>query len=184
MSLYGKPNANQGSVIGSLIPSSGLPVWLLAIAGYFAIMTVTNRVPALIYWIEGDHLKSEYMGYFIGTITSLLSVVALLLFLFRRYTLCIYYLVVTAILDLTVSIAAVAGFLPPLYKTEDFSSYFYSLQGLDSVPHKIVEWTVGWDYSSILVQKTAYIAGNIASFSFCALLLYFHTKSLPRGQGE
>ena len=176
MSLYGRSNTNQGSAIGSLMTSSRLPVWLLVLAGYFATMTVTNIVPGLISGIDDDRLEAEYMGYFIGDITGLLSVIALLLFVFRRYPLCLYYLVAAAILNLTLTIAYVAG------KTENLSSYFYSLKGLESIPYSIIGWTVGWNNINDSVLQVVHMAGSIASLTFCALLLYFHTKRLPGGQ--
>ena len=170
MILYGRSNTNQGSAIGSLMTSSRLPVWLLVLAGYFATMTVTNIVPGLISGIDDDRLEAEYMGYFIGDITGLLSVIALLLFVFRRYPLCLYYLVATAILNLTLTIAYVAG------KTENLSSYFYSLQGLESIPYAIIRWTVGWNNINDSVLQVVHMAGSIASLTFCALLLYFWLK--------
>ncbi len=181
MSLYGRSHTNQSTAIGSLMPSSGLPVrlpvWLLALAGYSAIMTVINNVTSIIWHIEGDYLKAaEYMGFFINDITSLISVILLLLFVFRRYTLCLYYLVAVEILELALAIAAVAG------KTENLSSYFSTPQGLDSVPYVIIGWTVGWNNISDSVRQFEQIAGPIASLTFCALLLYFHTKRLPGGQ--
>ncbi len=173
MSLYGRSNTNQGTAIGSLIASSGLPVWLLVLAGYFATMTVANKATGLIGWIKDGLPKPEYMGYFIGDITALLSVILLLLFVFRRYTLCLYYLVAATILHLALAIAYVAGI------TENLSSYFYALKGLDSVPYRIIEWTLGWNNISDSVLQVMQFAGPIASITFCALLLYFHTKRLP-----
>lgn len=170
MSLYGTADAKQGSALDSLMPSPEIPAWLLAIAGYLALMTVVNRAPELIRWLEGDLLKAEYMGYFLGTATGLLSVVALLLFVFRRYTLCIYYLVAVAIIELALAIADIAG------KTEGLSSYFYSLQGLDSVPNRIIGWTVGWNNISDNIKQVVQVAGPAASLAVCALLLYFHAK--------
>lgn len=133
-------------------------------------MTITNIAPDLIEWLEGDLLKAKYMGYFLGTATALLSVVALLLFVFRRYTLCIYYLMVVAIIELALTIAESAG------KTEGLNSYFYSLRGLDSVPRRIIGWTVGWNNISDNIREVVQVAGPIASLAACALLLYFHAK--------
>jgi hypothetical protein len=170
VSLYGSVDTRQGSALENLIPSPGIPAWLLAIAGYLALMTVINQAPEFIGWLEGDLLKPEYMGYFLGTVTSLLSVVALLLFVFRSYTLCIYYLLIASIIDIGLAIAGIAG------KTEDLNSYFYSLQGLDSVPSRIVGWTVGWNNVSDNIKQVVQVAGPVASLAACALLLYFHAR--------
>lgn len=170
MSLYGRADAKQASALASLMPSPGIPAWLLAIAGYLALMTIINAVPELIGWLEGDLLKAEYMGYFLGTATRLLSIVALLLLVFRRYTFCIYYLMVVAIIEFALAIASIAG------KTEGLNSYFYSLQGLDSVPRRIIDWTVGWNNIGDNIQEVVQVAGPIASLAACALLFYFHVK--------
>lgn len=170
MSLYGRADAKQGSVLDSLMPSPGIPAWLLAIAGYLALMTLINNAPELIGWLEGDLLEAEYMGYFLGTATGLLSVVALLLFVLHRYTLCIYYLVLVAIIELALAIASIAG------KAEGLNSYFYSLQGLNSVPSRIIGWTVGWNNISDNIKQVVLVAGPVASLAVCGLLLYFHAK--------
>ncbi len=164
MSLYGRSNTKSGTAIGTL---RTLPVWLLALAGYSAIMTVINNVSEIILIIEDGALEVESMGYLLGHITALFSVILLLLFVFRRYTLCLYYLVAAAILGLALDIALFAG------KTENLSFYFYTLGGLDSVPKSIIGWTVGWGSFSEPVKWFMLIAENIASLTFCALLLHF-----------
>lgn len=170
MSLYGSADTRQVSALESLIPSPGIPAWLLAIAGYLALVTVINRASEFIGWIEGDLLKPEYMGYFLGTVTSLLSVVALLLFVFRSFTLCLYYLLIASIIDIGLAIAGIVG------KTENLNSYFYSLQGLDSVPSEIIDWTVGWNNVSDNIKQVLQVAGHVVSLAACALLLYFHVR--------
>lgn len=134
-------------------------------------MTVINNAPEFSKWLEGDRLKPEYIGDFLGTATSLLSVVALLLFVFRSYSLCIYYLMVAAIIEFGLRIADIAG------KTEDLNSYFYSLQGLDSVPERIIGWAVGWNNISDNIQQVLLVAEPVASLVVCALLLYFPARS-------
>lgn len=176
MSLYGRADTKQGSTLNSLMPSLGMPTWLLAIAGYLALMTILNKVSEFIGWFEGDLLEAKYVGYFLGDATGLLSVVALLLFVFSRYTLCIYYLVVVAIAELALAIASIAG------KTKDLDSYFYSLRGLDAVPSRVIGWTVGWTNISDNIQGVMQVAGPVASLAACTLLLYFHKKRPPNVQ--
>ena len=169
MSLYGKPDSNQGSPIGNLVPASGLPMWLLALAAYSAAMTLTNKIPDLIDWLDGDLLKAEYMGYFLGSITSALSVIALAFFLFRRNVFCLYYLMLATLANVALAFAATAGV------TEGLSSYFYALQGLEFVPNRIFGWLIGWNHVSDPVQHIVGIAGLVASVAFCDLLMYFHS---------
>ena len=133
-------------------------------------MTVINKAPGLIGLLKGNYLLAGYEGHFLGIATSLLSVVALLLFVFRRYALCIYYLMVAAIIKLALAIADIAG------KTEGLNSYFYSLQGLDAVPRRLIGWTVGWENISDNIQQVMEVAGPLASLAVCGLLLYFHAK--------
>lgn len=176
MSLYGKSNSNQGSPIGNLMPASGLPMWILALAAYFAAMTLTDKIPSLIGWLEDDLLKPEYIGYFLGDITGVLSVIALALFLFRRNVFCLYYLMLAALADMALTIASTAG------KAEDLSSYFYSLQGLEFVPNRIFGWLIGWNNVSDPIKHVVRVVDPIVSVAFCALLLYFHSKRQPKAQ--
>lgn len=176
MSLYGKSNSNQGSPGGSFIPASGLPIWLLALAAYFAAMTLTNRIPEIIGWLEGDLLKPEYMGYFLGNISSVLSVIALALFLFRRNVFCLYFLMLATLAKMALVLASTAG------KTEDLNSYFYSLQGLESIPNRIFGWLVGWNHVSDPIKNVVNVVDPVVSVAFCALLMFFHSKRKPKDQ--
>ena len=174
MSLYGKSNSNQGSAIGNLVPASGLPMWMLALAAYFAAMTLTNKIPSLIGWLKDDLLKVKYIGYFLGDITGVLSVTVLALFLFRRNVFCLYSLMLAALADMALAIASAAG------KAEDLNSYFYSLHGLDFVPYRIFGWLIGWNNVSDPFQLVLLIVDPVVSVAFCALLLYFHSKRQPK----
>ena len=170
MSLYGRTDAKQRSALDSLMPPPGIPTWLLAIAGYLALVTIINNASDVIEWFENGLLRDEHMLYVVATSTGLLSVVALLLFVFRRYTLCIYYLVVMSIIESGLAIASIAG------KAEDLNPYFYLLQGLNSVPTRIIILMVGWDNISENVKQVVKVAGPVISLAACALLLYFHAK--------
>lgn len=174
MSLYGKSNSNQGSAIGNLVPASGLPMWMLALAAYFAAMTLTNKIPSLILWLENDLLKAEYIGYFLGAITGVLSVIVLGLFLFRRNVFYLYYLMLAVLTDMARTIASAAG------KVEDLNSYFYSLQGLDFVPYWIFSRLIGWNNVSDPIKHVVGVVNPVVSVAFCALLLYFHSKRQPK----
>jgi hypothetical protein len=170
VSLYESADTRQSYSFESFLPSRGIPAWLLAIAGYVALMTIMNKVPEFIEWLESDFLKPEYMGSFLGTATSLLSVVVLLLFVFRGYAYCIYYLLIASIIDIGLVIAGIAG------KTADLNWYCYSLQGLDSVPSRIIYWTIGWNNISENIQQVVLVAGPLASLAVCLLLLYFKDR--------
>lgn len=176
MSLYGKSNTNQGSAVGNLMPASGLPMWLLALAAYFAVMTLMNKIPNFIFWLADGLPKPEYIGIYLGAITGVLSVVALALFLFRRNVLCLYYLILAALANMTLTIASTAG------KVDNLNSYFYSLEGLDFVSNDIFGWLIGWDNVSVPIQHFVRVANAVFSVTFCALLLYFHNKRQPKAQ--
>ena len=183
MSLYGRVDGNQGSVFGSLMSSQGIPAWLLAIALYLAMITVINKAPIFVLLLDHKPLGAERVRVFIGTSSALISAAALLLFVLRRYTFCIYYLVVMAILDLMLTISDIAGGIDYL----DF--YFYSSRGLDSIPYKIIELTTdvvgigaGWNNIGSAGINVVKIAGPAASLAVCALLLYFHKKSSARSR--
>jgi len=180
VSLYGKADAKQASARQSLIPPPGIPAWLLAIAGYLALMTVINNAFELTdYWIGVGRLGLEHIDYlhiFLDPITGLLSVVVLLLFVFRSYTLCIYYLVAVATLQLALEIADMAG------QSEILPRFLYSLQGLDSVPKRIVAWTIDWRNISDDLKQVVHVVGPIVSLTVCGLLLYFHAKRSPTFQ--
>lgn len=176
MSLYGKSNTNQGAAIGSSMPLTGLPAWILALAAYFAVTTLTNRIPSFFDWLESDLLKSETIGYFLGEITGVLSLVALALFLFRRNVFCLYYLLVAALADAAVTISSAAR------TVDDLNPYFYSLQGLDFVPNRIFGWLIGWKNVSDPIKNFVNVSDPVVSVAFCALLLYFHSKRQPMVQ--
>ena len=176
MSLYGKSDTNQGTSIGSLIPASGLPIWILALAVYFVVMTLTNRIPSLNFWLEDDRLEPKYVGYFVGNITGILSAILLSLYVFQRYAACLYYLLVASAFNLVVALVSYS------MDIKDMSSYFYSLQGLSSIPERIIGWTIGWNNVNVPVTASLGIVGPVVSVAFCALLLYFHGKRQPKAQ--
>ncbi len=176
MSLYGKSNPNPGPPLGNWVPASGLPMWLLALAAYCAVMTLTNKIPELIDWLGGDLFTPEYMGYLLGTITSILSVVALAFFLFRRNVFCLYYVMLATFANLALTLASTAG------KTEGLNAYFYALQGLEFVPNRIFGWLIGWNHVSDPIRHVVGIADPVFSVAFCALLLYVHSKRKSQAQ--
>jgi len=170
MSLYEKSNSNQGSAVGNLMPASELPTWMLTIAAYLAVTTLTNKISSLINWLKNDLLDAELMGYFLGDITGVLSVVVLALFLFRRNVFCLYYLMLVQLANFALVIASAA------VKVKGLNSYFFLLRGLDFVPYKIFDWLIGWDNVSNPVKNVLWILGSVVTVAFCALLLYFHKK--------
>jgi hypothetical protein len=176
MSLYRKSNSNQAFPSGSFVPASGLPMWLLALAAYLAAMTLTNTVPEIISWLEGDLLKPEYMGYFLGNITSVLSVIALAFVLFRRNVFCLYFLMLATLAKMVLVFASTAGI------AENLNSYFYSLQGLESIPNRIFGWLIGWDHVSEPIKSVVYVIDPVVSVAFCTFLIYFHSKRKPKNQ--
>ena len=83
-----------------------------------------------------------------------------------------------ATLDVVLSIARAAG------KTENLSSYFYLLRGLDSIPIQVINCIDGGEHIDTATAQVMQIAGPVVSLIACALLLYFHTTSLPRKHDE
>lgn len=182
MSLYGKSNTSQKSAIGSFTAASGLPGWLLALAGYFVLNTVTNNVESFISLIQEWQLNDVRIPFFnderisllIGYVTSVLSVIALLLFLFKRYSFCVYYLMVAALSDLSFSITM-------SFDSLDYLRPFF-MRGLYSVPFAILNWTNGWGSMTESGFHVLVPTGSIVSLTFCGLLLYFHSKRQPQAQ--
>jgi hypothetical protein len=176
MSLYGKSNSNQDSAIGNLVPASGLPMWMLALAAYFIAVTLTNKIPGLIFRLEAHGIDSEYIGYFIGDITGSLSAILLLLFILTRNAACLYYLVLAASYHLALVLVTYSMDIKVL------SSYYSSVQGLSSIPSRIIGWAIGWNNVSDSVKVQLRFVGAISTFVFCALLLYFHKKRKTKGE--
>ena len=176
MSLYGKTNTSQGLAISNLTSVSGLPVWMLVLAGYFALITLTNNISNLIDVLESDNHRKQFFGYFMGFISGILSVAALALFIFRFNTLSLYYLMITALTSGALKIAVRA-------EVEVLSPYFYWLQGLDSFSIRVIGWAIGWEnlipHISLLT-----IVGSVISVAFCAFLIYFHNRRRPVAQAN
>jgi len=172
MSLYENTSKSQSLAIGNSVSTSGLPTWLLILAGYFVVNTLTNRIPTLIYFFTNG-LEPELIEFFLGAITGIISVAALGLFLFRRNLYGLYYLTFVALLVLTLGIAISSGVVKGL------SPFFNSLQGLDSIPSSIIKWLIGWENVSEFNIRLLRLVGSVISVAFCALMLYFHNRRQP-----
>lgn len=168
MSFYEKLDTGQGLPLGKKIPTHAFPTWLLVIAGYFALNTTTNRVVEIINLVEEGLPEAKYMGFYIGEITGLLSVIGLVLFVFRRYVFCLYYLIAAGLSNLSMAIASFFGL------ARDLNSYYFSLRGLESQPDQFFDWLVGWDKVDDSIRGFLAVADPFGSLAFCIFLLYFH----------
>jgi hypothetical protein len=171
VSLYGNPHKKEVFHFNSLLQVPAMPAWLLAMATYLALVTLLNNIPELIGWFDFEPVRDEYIRHlFIETCASIISTVILVLFIFRRYTFCIYYLVIISTLESLIAVTSVTG------KTESLSPYLYSLRGLDSVPLIVIGWTIGWNSVTDAYKQVLIVIEPIASLIGCTLLLYLHHK--------
>jgi hypothetical protein len=172
MSLYRKSNTNQELKIGSLSSSLKLPVWIILVACYFSIVTLTNRFEHLITFIGIIDISSidDIYRYIIIDLLGLLPVVALALYILRRNVFFLYYLILISLVNLIAHITSITEGLMFLHP------YTFFLHRLDAIPGLIFKWLIGWNNVSTLIKTIMSTVESVASVSFCAILLYFHRK--------
>lgn len=193
MSLYGKPNADQRSLSKNFILTSYFPIWILAIAVFTAVITLTNNIPTLITWILPsdiyyDYFQSllskgkfataftllapslkdnpEYIWYILGNVSGSFSVIVIAIYLITKNMMLITYLVMASLFDLTRCIILI------LENFDRLSPPWYTLKGIDFYPEQVISWTIGWQNLGDNIQIFVYVGASIASVAFCFLLIY------------
>jgi hypothetical protein len=166
MSLYGRADAKQGTALDFLKPAldflkpaldflkppPGIPVWLLAIAGYLALVTLMHEALLLrgergyiIEAINDGRLWLVIRDIILQIISVLLPVAVLILFVYRRYTLCIYYLIVAKIAIMALTFTSIAQ----IYDLHPYSHFLQDLQLIPNIPRYSYEYMVGFDPENI-----------------------------------